>query len=201
VRYWIVRVLLICAQAWIGQVHASGADQVINQCVAADGSRVYTDRSCASMDSVERVPRRRPGRSAGCIRPDGGRCPGRATAGAHALRLGCPARSPEGLRLAVGDALGRGDFNALAGLYNFANHSGQRSAAVVRRLLRIAKRTASHVALVEPAIIYDHHDQALPATAAEPVLRVVQYLSGVTGPLTSDDFHLVRAAGCLWLGS
>ncbi len=190
---------LALAFFWLAPLHANDAVPVIYQCIAADGSPVYSDRRCASLGVVERTPRRIPGRSVACITRNGEPCIERSSQAIRHLRLGCPARSPEGLRLAVGEALASGDFNALSGLYNFANHSGQGSAEVVRRLMRIAKRTASHVELVEPALEY-HYDEVMPRPTGEPVLRVVQYLAGMSGPLTSDDFRLVPAAGCMWLG-
>jgi hypothetical protein len=190
---------LAFALFWLAPLHADDAVPVIYQCVAADGSPIYSDRRCGSMGVTERIPRRVPGRATACITRNGEPCTERSSQAVRHLRLGCPARSPESLRLAVGDAVASGEFNALSGLYNYANHSGQGAAEVVRRLLRIARRTASHVELVEPALEY-HYDETMPRSSGEPVLRVVQYLAGMSGPLTSDDFRLVPAAGCLWLG-
>lgn len=172
---------------------AGAAEAAINRCEALDGVAVYTDRTCESLGIAERtdgpIPRRRVGGAKGF-----------STASiANKLSSGCAARSPEGLRTAVIDAIERRDFNALSGLYNFDGRSRQTAAAVVRRLERMAKRSVTEVALVavEAESLFD---VLVVDTNALPTLRVVQSSQRSEGPLSIESFTLTRSAGCLWLG-
>lgn len=163
------------------------ANAEINRCVAPDGVLVFTDQSCESLGIAERgnapMPRRRVG----------------ATSAASKLSFGCAARSPEGLRVAVIDAMDRRDFNALAGLYNFDGRSRQTAAGVVRRLQRMARQPATEVELV--AIETESLFDVLVVDASVlPTLRVVQKSQGSEGSLSIENFSLARSAGCLWLG-
>lgn len=163
------------------------ANAEINRCVALDGVLVFTDQSCESLGIAERgnapIPRRRVG----------------AASAASKLSFGCAARSPEGLRVAVIDAMERRDFNALAGLYNFDGRSRQTAAGVVRRLQRMARQPATEVELV--AIETESLFDVLVVDASVlPTLRVVQKSQGSEGSLSIESFSLARSAGCLWLG-
>lgn len=170
------------------------AQAAINRCMGLDGVVVYTDRTCESLGAAERpdtgvfasapIPRRRVG-SAGNSR--------------RLVGFGCAANSPEALRSAVVDALDHGDFNALSGLYNFDGRSRQNAAAVVRRLERMAKRTAAEVELIAVET-ETWFDVPLADTSLMPKLRVVQGSQGGAGPLSIESFTLARSAGCLWLG-
>lgn len=163
------------------------ANAEINRCVALDGVLVFTDQSCASLGIAKRgdapMPRRRVG----------------AASAASTLSFGCVARSPEGLRVAVIDAMDRRDFNALAGLYNFDGRSRQTAAGVVRRLQRMARQPAMEVELVaiETESLFD---VLVGDTGVLPTLRVVQKSQGSEGSLSIESFSLARSAGCLWLG-
>jgi len=160
------------------------ANAEINRCVALDGVLVFTDQSCESLGIAERgdapMPRRRVG-------------------AASKLSFGCAARSPEGLRVAVIDAMDRRDFNALAGLYNFDGRSRQTAAGVVRQLERMARQPAMEVELVaiETESLFD---VLVVDTGVLPTLRVVQKSQGSEGSLSIESFSLARSAGCLWLG-
>ena len=160
------------------------ANAEINRCVAPDGVLVFTDQSCEALGIAERgnapIPRRRVG-------------------AASKLSVGCAARSPEGLRVAVIDAMDRRDFNALAGLYNFDGRSRQTAAGVVRRLERMARQPAKEVELVaiETESLFD---VLVVDTGVLPTLRVVQKNQGNEGALSIENFSLARSAGCLWLG-
>lgn len=163
------------------------ANAEINRCVAPDGVLVFTDQSCEALGIAERgnapMPRRRVG----------------AASAASKLSFGCAARSPEGLRVAVIDAMDRRDFNALAGLYNFDGRSRQTAAGVVRRLERMARQPAKEVELVaiETESLFD---VLVVDTGVLPTLRVVQKRQGNEGSLSIENFSLARSAGCLWLG-
>jgi hypothetical protein len=157
----------------------------INRCVALDGVLVYTDRPCVELGTAARattMPRRRVG----------------SAPPASALSRGCAASSPEGMRSAVMDALDRRDFNALSGLYNFDGRSSWTAAPVVRRLERMAKRSAFEVELV-PVETESLFDVLIADPSVLPTLRVVQPGGAADGPVSVGSFRLLRSAGCLWL--
>ncbi len=100
--------------------------------------------------------------------------------------------------MAVMDALDRRDFNALSGLYNFDGRSRWTAAPVVRRLERMAKRSAFEVELV-PAQTESLFDILVVDPSVLPTLRIVQPSGAADGPLSIESFRLLRSAGCLWL--
>ncbi len=167
------------------------AEAAINRCVALDGVLVYTDRTCASLGIAERgEPSSRPTEPMLRRRPGASRLIG----------FGCAASSAEGLRRAVVDALDRGDFNALSGLYNFDGRSRHSAAAIVRRLEHMARRTATEVELVvaQSDIWFD---VPMVDSATLPTLRVVQQSQESAGSLNIESFNMTRSAGCLWLSN
>jgi hypothetical protein len=173
------------------------ADAAIHRCEAIDGVPVYTDRSCESLGIVDRgrppMVRRRVG----------------SAAAAGSLGSSCAARTPESLRHAVIDAIDRRDFNALSGLYNFDGRSRQTAAGVVRRLERMARRSALEVELIvaEVRLVAEFESLfdvrvAAPSAAVPtelPTLRVVQPSGGRDGLLSIESFRIARSAGCVWL--
>ena len=179
----MIRCLALAALLAAGGAHAAE----INRCMALDGITVYTDQSCASLGFAERsaapIPRRRVGQPA---------------TGRRKLNMGCAASSPESLRIAVTDALDRGDFNALSGLYNFDGRSRWTAAPVVRRLERMARKAALEVELI-PVESESLFDVMVVDASVLPTLRVLQYGAGGEGSLSIESFRLVRSAGCLWL--
>ena len=166
---------------------SAASASVINRCDAPDGILVYTDQTCASLGITDRtapIARRRVG----------------DIATAHRRNFSCTANSPDQLRQAVVNALDKGDFNALAGLYNFDGRSRWTAAPVVRRLERMAKRAALEVEIVERRPESLNEAIAMMETAELPSLRVVQYGTDKDRTLNIEQFRMARSAGCLWLG-
>lgn len=180
----MVRLLLILG-ALLGAGTLDAA--AINRCVALDGILVYTDQTCAALGIAERstapLPRRRVGQQAASTRT---------------FNDGCAAKSPEGMRMAVIDALDRGDFNSLSGLYNFNGRSRWTAAPVVRRLERMARQSALEVELVAVEV-ESLFNVMVVDTSLLPTLRIVQYGAGGEGSLSIENFRLVKSAGCLWM--
>jgi len=179
----LTRMLLLVVTALLGGfAHASE----INRCQSAEGILVYTDQSCAALGISERrtpFARRRVGQLPIVARRD----------------FSCSANTPAGLRAAVVTALDQGDFNALAGLYNFDGRSRWTAAPVVRRLERMAKRSALEVEIVERQPESWSETIAMVESGELPTLRVVQYGTSNAQSLNIEQFRMARSAGCLWL--
>lgn len=94
----------------------------VRHCVAADGTRLYTDRRCADLGASDDL-----------------RLPASAPAPASRLRTVC-ARSVQALAYALDDAIRSGDANRIAGLYDWAGMGTANASQVMSRLQEIAAR-------------------------------------------------------------
>lgn len=148
----------------------------INRCVAADGTAVFTDRPCDTMDARPVVP---PPASGDAV-PDG-----------MAVARDC-ARTPQAFREALRAALASGDGNRVAALYDWRGRSSGSAAGLMPRLEALAAGVAPDVTLGHSAEGSADAGLASEARAAPPDRVRVSTVGD------AREFDLVRAAGC-WL--
>ena len=155
----------------------------INRCVAADGSAVFTDRTCDSVDARPVV-----------VPPEDEK---RNDDTMPAVRE-CP-RRPEALILAVEAAFARADGNRLAALYDWRGRSRAAANAVMPRLEALAGSRLLSVQSGHSADASDDAELAAEAAQAPPDrLRISHAPSGL-GPGEVAEFRMLRAAGCWWI--
>ena len=154
----------------------------LNRCVGADGTAVYTDRSCEALEA----------RPAPAPPPDPDALPANAV-----VAVEC-ARTPKALVAAVEQAMASGDGNRLAALYDWRGRSRASANAVMPRLEAIAASRLVEVATTHSAERSDDPELAAEAANAPPDrLRIVHAPEGF-GAGEAAEFRLVRAAGCWW---
>lgn len=192
---WLSLLLLIAVLA-----PAQRADAEIHRCAGADGKTIYTDRACADIGAVERLP-----------------SVGAANAGSRAGAPGCSRSLPD-LFFELTAAIDNRDANRLAGIYDWAGMSNRSGYAVLGRLAVIASRPLVDVRPIlpapdppEPSLPIDADDgtdvggdvdaQGGPATTVDrtPVaLQVDQTLANGSTP-SRTVFGLRRRMGCWWI--
>ncbi|TCT23452.1 hypothetical protein [Thermomonas haemolytica] len=154
----------------LGPLPAPPVQAQVRQCLAADGTRIYTDRQCGDIAARE--------------------APAALAAGAGGALLtargGC-ARSVEDLADALERALQAGDANQLAALYDWAGMGSAAANAVLDQLQRIAGRPLVGV-----------HARTDEATGAVTGL-VAEQVDGNGRTPRQAGFGLRRRMGCLWL--
>lgn len=159
---------LICVFLPLALVAGSGHAQGIRRCTGADGTTIFTDRSCEALGAAP----------AGEFIPDGARGGGGAATmgingavGGFAIR-GC-ARSPDALLHGVRDALQAHDVNKLANYYHWTGTGASAAVALMDRLERIANRPLAGVELSFPqqAAFYAPPPEMLEAPRAAEVYR------------------------------
>ncbi|GAA4860232.1 hypothetical protein [Luteimonas vadosa] len=165
------------------------AQAQVKRCSLPDGTPLYTDRRCADLGAVERVPRESPG--------GGAKLP---------YRGGCT-RQLQDLIFELGSAIDAGDANRLASLYHWPGLSSRTGYAVVGRLEAIARRPLVDLRALHAPSTQGGDGAADPApdyypqstTRRRPIgLRIEQTLSdGVTPARTT--FSLRRHMGCWWI--
>jgi hypothetical protein len=153
------------------------AQDVIHHCVAANGTPVYTDQPCPSMDA----------RSAGAV---------------HARsHHDCPA-TRKALRTRVADAFDTHNANALAGLMLWHGFSGREAVRRIRWFRKLMRRPLLDVVDGDTPYPPVPAYPATSSTSAEPVpeadMRIALGGAGTAGtaPL---GFAVADRAGCLWL--
>ncbi|WP_206410146.1 DUF4124 domain-containing protein, partial [Lysobacter enzymogenes] len=109
----------------------SAAQAQIRRCTDARGNSVYTDRDCAAVGGVDRLPRG----AAAAARPE-------------AAYVGGCARNLRDLVGAITTAIDAHDGNKLAAVYHFAGMSDDQGYAIVQRLDAIAQRPLLDIAPV-----------------------------------------------------
>lgn len=183
--------LLACIAALF---FALPAQAQVKRCTMVDGTTLYTDRSCADLGAVERVPRQAPGY--------GVRLP---------YRGGC-SRQLQDLIFEVSSAIDTGDPNRLASVYHWPGLSSRTGYALVNRLEAIARRPLIDIRALRPVTRIAEIDRDVtttptgdddyyPSTVRQgppTSLRIEQTLSdGVTPKRTT--FGLRKHMGCWWI--
>ncbi|KAF1686065.1 hypothetical protein B1992_09715 [Pseudoxanthomonas broegbernensis] len=106
----------------------------VQRCVTDEGRTLYTDRRCADLGAVDRVPPPR----------------GTAATDGRLQRIGC-ARTLGALAGEVGAAVRAGDVNRLAGVYDWAGVSNASASRILDRLEAVVARPLVDVAPVMAA--------------------------------------------------
>lgn len=171
------------------------AQAEIRRCAGADGRLIYTDRACADIGAVERLPRA-----------------DAAASGNQARAPGCSRSLPD-LVFELTAAIDNRDVNRLAGVYDWTGMSSRSGYALLGRLAVIASRPLVDVSPIlptpAPTIAIDGGAGAdgevaamqppQPAVDRTPVaMRVDQTLANGTTPVRTV-FGLRRRMGCWWI--
>ena len=155
----------------------------VRRCVIPDAGTVYTDRRCADIGGVERLP-------------DEG-----ATGGVRqAYRGGC-ARNLQDLVFEITTAIDSHDANRLASLYHWTGMSSRQGYAVMARLDGVVQRPLVDIAPVMPASAEGVDGDLYPQTTVRraPVgLRIEQTLTNGSTP-SHTVFGLHRHLDCWWI--
>lgn len=171
----------------------AAAQTAIHRCIGADGSPVFTDQPCATLNATPVNP---PARAA-------------ADTGLAAPPILCAANRQD-LRQAVIDAFADRNPNRLAGLMLWSGYGHAAAVADIRSLAALMR---------EPLLDIDPGDEPAPARPAgtdaldDPFAiatppappptshQLVLHTAGNDGSGTPHErrFDIVRRAGCLWL--
>jgi len=163
----------------------------VRQCIATDGSVVYTDRQCVDIGASERLA-----------------TPGQAS-GATRLHRGC-ARSVQDLAYELGNAIQASDVNQLAGVYDWAGMSTANGYRLMARLEAIARRPLVDVQPMyaggsDPySDVIEFNGDTGEVVSPRPRrprligLRVEQVLANGSTP-SRTVFGLRRHLGCWWV--
>lgn len=143
---------LLCLLLAMAAFWPSMAAAQIQRCTTPGGGVAYTDRSCADIGGVNRVPREQ------------------AAEAAKARMGGGCARNLRDLVLIVTDALEAHDGNRLAAVYHFAGMSGSAAYSIMARLDTVAQRRLVGIApvLSSPVVAVSDPTIATGASAALP---------------------------------
>lgn len=149
----LLLITALAALAWAAPVPVPAATPV-QRCVTSDGRTVYTDRHCADLGAVSRIP---PARTGGSRRD------------VHLHRIGC-ARTLPALTGEVAAAVRARDVNRLASIYHWAGVSNASARRILDRLEAVAARPLVDIV---PVMAYESADtaeavRALPALPAPP---------------------------------
>ena len=147
---------------------------------------IFTDRKCADIGAVERLPRAAPG-SAG---------------GMRLYRRGC-ARNLQDLVYEMTTAIDAHDANRLAGVYHWVGISGSGANGIMNRLDAIVRRPLvdiTPVAARSPASEDGdaYYPSTIPQRSAPVALRVEQTLGNASTP-SRTVFGLQRHFDCWWI--
>jgi len=152
----------------------------VHRCLAADGSRLYTDHPCAELGA--RAADRPPTSSGATDRPE----------------TVC-ARSLTALMQALRDALAAGDVNRIASLYDWNGMGNRRANQVLDQLQQIAGATVLDLRLIRAAADPPQTNApTLPSSLAASGLRVTLLRASSTSAV-SLQFGVRARLGCWWL--
>ena len=169
--------------------------QATQRCIGADGSTVYTDRPCADLGAIKRLP---PPPAAGST--------------LSAFRNSCPRRLSD-LVHEVSAAIDSRDVNRLASVYLWSGVSTASANSVLDRLEAIVERPLVDIVPIRPdplPVASDTPDEtnATAPIAEEPPpihytprptgLRIVQTLRNSATP-SNTTFGLRRSYNCFWI--
>lgn len=184
----LLLLLLACMSA------PDSAQAQVKRCTAADGSLVYTDRTCGDIGASERTS----------TSPTGGS----AIAGSY--RNVC-ARTVQDLVYAFSNALQSGDANRVAGVYDWAGMPTSTAYNVMTRLEAIARRPLIDVqpmysggtnAYGDDIVEFDEATGEVVTRAPRKPrligLRVEQTLANGSTP-SRTNFGLRQRLGCWWV--
>ena len=177
----IATALLLVASAWPRPATAQ-----VRRCTAADGSSIFTDRKCADINAVERLPRTAEG----------------AAGGLRLYRRGC-ARNLQDLVYEMTTAIDAHDANRLAGVYHWVGVSSSGATGIMNRLDAIVRRPLVDimpVAARTPASEDEdaYYPSTIPQRRAPVALRVEQTLGSSSTP-SRTVFGLQRHFDCWWI--
>ena len=167
----------------------------VRQCIAADGTMVYTDKQCVDIGGRERPA---------------DPVPGVGGAAARYQRDSC-ARSVQDLAYSLGSAIQSGDVNRIAGFYDWSGMSTANGYRLMDRLQAIANRPLVDVqpmyaggtnAYGEDIVRFDEatgEPIATPRRQARLIgLRVEQTLANGSTP-SRTVFSVRKHQGCWWV--
>lgn len=175
-----VAMLLLAASAWPQSLPAQ-----VRRCTAVDGSAIFTDRTCADIGAVERLPR----------------TPG-AAGGLRLYRRGC-ARNLQDLVYEMTTAIDAHDANRLAGVYHWVGVSSSGAYALMKRLDAIVRRPLVDIVPVAARSATSEDEEAyypstIPRRQPPVALRVEQTLGNASTP-SQTVFGLQRHFDCWWI--
>lgn len=166
----------------------------VQRCVTPDGSTVYTDRPCADIGAISRLPRTEGG--GGYTR--------------NLYRGGC-SRTLSDLVYQITGAIDAGDVNRLAGVYEWTGASNASAHRILNRLESIVQRPLIDIVPVRPAppplldedgaVVDANLDGYYPSSSVRqrPVgLRLEQTLANGSTP-SRTVFGLRRHYNCFWI--
>ena len=182
--------LCLLVLAWFPRV----AQAQVRQCIAADGTQVYTDRKCDDIGGRERLPAAAAG----------------GMASARGYRASC-ARSVQDLAYSLSNAIQSGDANQIAGVYDWTGMSTDTGYRLFARLEALAKRPLVDVQPVyaggtneygDAVIQFDDATGDVVSTPPQKPrlvgLRVEQTLGSSATP-SRTVFGLRKSMGCWWV--
>ncbi|HMB58151.1 MAG TPA: hypothetical protein VKM35_13205 [Arenimonas sp.] len=196
---------VIVLAAMPGRIAQAQSRDGIHRCVAADGSALFTDRSCEELQATERLP---PPTSAG------------ATGNVHVAVRSC-ARTREDLADGVRSALDAQDVNRLAGYYHWTGMGTTEAYRLMDRLDSLSRHqiidvqmvisgdagndtTAPPPPAVEPtsaelSLGIDTPPPAPPAPRVPDLIRVDQMRGSNDAGAQTTYFRMHANAGCWWI--
>lgn len=179
------RAILPCILAPIAAlVCASASHAQVRRCSGSDGSSIYTDRKCADIGAVDRLPR-----------------PAGSGAGAARLYRTTCSRNLQDLVYEITTAIDSRDVNRLAGVYHWVGMSSRGGYSVMRQLDGISKRPLVDIIPIAPVDADGVDGNYYPQTAvrrAPTGLRLEQTLANGSTP-SRTLLRLRRHMGCWWV--
>ena len=165
------------------------AQSGVRRCTGTHGETIFTDKPCAAVDAVDRVP--------AMARPSGG---------TSTLRTGC-AHTLGDLIYTVTAAIDGRDVNQLATVYHWTGVSTAAAYSVMRRLDGVLQRPLLDIEPTggssgEPVWQDDGTGLVVPAPSrprAPTRLKLVQAMGKDGASTTSTSFALRRYYGCWWI--
>jgi hypothetical protein len=180
--------LPVIAAAVLCTVPASGARAEVHRCTTPAGESVYTDKRCADIGAIDRLPRTQLG-----------------PAGASRLYRSSCSRTLQDLVYEITSAIDSHDVNRLAGVYDWNGMSTSGAYQVMDKLDAIAQRPLVDVMPVLPhvpdedGILVDGDYYPQVAVHRAPVgLRLEQTLGKSAAP-SRIVLGLRRKMGCWWI--
>lgn len=171
-RTWIFGAVLLAA--------ALPVQAQVRRCSGADGTTIFTDRQCADVGGVERVPRA-------------------VTIGGSLLYRNACSRTVQDLVFELTGAIDSRDVNRMAGAYHWVGVSSATSISLMNRLQAIVQRPLVDITGVYPSdgAVDDYYPQTTVHRA--PVgLRLEQTLANGSTP-SNTVLGLRHYLGCWWI--